>query len=275
MKTTGLLSRIGANLTAYGSTLIFLLPVYVLINLSIRPADDLTPPVIPSSRPTFDNFITAWTTSSLPGSIVTSLIVTSISCIVVLVIGTMASYPLARSTSRLSTGTFYFFMIGLLLPFQLALIPLYIQMRDLGLLGTVWALIIVYSGVQLPFTVFLITTFLRASVPLDFEEAAQIDGCSPLMAFWHVVVPLLRPALGTCIILNSVGVWNDFFTPLIYLSGSGQVTIPMAIFQFVGQYTTNWPLIFASLLISMVPILTLYLLFQRYVIQGFAGGLKG
>lgn len=275
MKTTGLWSRFGANLTAYGTTLIFLLPVYILINLAIRPADDLTPPVVPSSRPTFDNFITAWTTSPLPGSIVTSLIVTSISCIVVLVIGTMASYPLARSTSRLSTGTFYFFMIGLLLPFQLALIPLYIQMRDLGLLGTVWALIIVYSGVQLPFTVFLITTFLRASVPLDYEEAAQIDGCSPLMAFWHVVVPLLRPALGTCVILNSVGVWNDFFTPLIYLSGSGQVTIPMAIFQFVGQYTTNWPLIFASLLISMVPVLTLYLLFQRYVIQGFAGGLKG
>lgn len=275
MKTTGLWSRFGANLTAYGTTLIFLLPVYILINLAIRPADDLTAPVFPSSRPTFDNFITVWTTSPLPGSIVTSLIVTSISCIVVLVIGTMASYPLARSTSRLSTGTFYFFMIGLLLPFQLALIPLYIQMRDLGLLGTVWALIIVYSGVQMPFTVFLITTFLRASVPLDYEEAAQIDGCSPLMAFWHVVVPLLRPALGTCVILNSVGVWNDFFTPLIYLSGSGQVTIPMAIFQFVGQYTTNWPLIFASLLISMVPVLTLYLLFQRYVIQGFAGGLKG
>ena len=275
MKTMGLRSRIGANITAYGSTLIFLLPVYVLINLSIRPEDDLTPPIIPSSRPTFDNFVNAWTNSSLPGSIFTSLAVTTLSCLTVLVLGTMASYPLARSTSRLSTSTFYFFMIGLLLPFQLALIPLYVQMRDLGLLGTVWALVIVYSGVQLPFTVFLITTFLRASVPLEYEEAAQIDGCGPLMAFWHVVVPLLRPALGTCVILNSVGVWNDFFTPLIYLAGSGQVTIPMAIYQFVGQYTTNWPLIFASLLISMIPVLTLYLIFQRYVIQGFAGGLKG
>ena len=84
-----------------------------------------------------------------------------------------------------------------------------------------------------------------------------------------------RPALGTVLILNAVGVWNDFFTPLIYLSGSGQVTIPMAVFQFVGQYVTNWPLIFASLLISMLPVLALYLIFQRYVIQGFAGGLKG
>jgi raffinose/stachyose/melibiose transport system permease protein len=272
---SSLQTRIGANVTAYGATLLFLIPVYVLINLSIRPPGDATPPIRPSANPTLDNFITAWTTSDLPGSIITSLIVTTLSCAVVLTLGTMAAYPLARSTSRLSTAAFFFFLVGLLLPFQLALIPLYIQMRDLGLLGTVWSLVIVYSGVQMPFTVFLLTTFIRSSVPPEFEEAAQIDGCGPLSTFWHVVVPLLRPALGTCLILNAVGIWNDFFTPLIYLAGSSQLTIPMAIYQFVGQYVTNWPLIFASLLISMVPVLALYLIFQRYVIQGFAGGLKG
>jgi raffinose/stachyose/melibiose transport system permease protein len=272
---SSLQTRIGANVTAYGATLLFLIPVYVLINLSIRPPGDATPPIRPSANPTLDNFITAWTTSALPGSIITSLIVTTLSCAVVLTLGTMAAYPLARSTSRLSTAAFFFFLVGLLLPFQLALIPLYIQMRDLGLLGTVWSLVIVYSGVQMPFTVFLLTTFIRSSVPPEFEEAAQIDGCGPLSTFWHVVVPLLRPALGTCLILNAVGIWNDFFTPLIYLAGSSQLTIPMAIYQFVGQYVTNWPLIFASLLISMVPVLALYLIFQRYVIQGFAGGLKG
>jgi raffinose/stachyose/melibiose transport system permease protein len=148
-------------------------------------------------------------------------------------------------------------------------------MRDIGLLGTIWSLVIVYAGVQMPFSIFLITTFIRSSVPTEYEEAGQIDGCRPIQTFWHVVVPLLRPVLGTCLILNAVGIWNDFFTPLIYLAGSDQVTIPMAIYQFVGQYTSNWPLIFASLIISMLPILALYLIFQRYVIQGFAGGLKG
>ena len=270
-----LATRVGANVTAYLATIVFLIPVYVLVNLAIRPAGDLTTPLIPSSRPTLDNFITVWTTSPLPGAILTSMFVTALSCAVVIVLGTMAAYPLARSTARLSNTTFYFFMIGLLLPFQLALIPLYIQLRDLGLIGTVWALVIVYAGAQMPFTVFLLTTFLRSGVSPEYEEAAQIDGCGPIGTFWHVVVPLLRPALGTVLILNGVGIWNDFFTPLIYLSGSGQVTIPMAVFQFVGQYVTNWPLIFASLLISMVPVLALYLIFQRYVIQGFAGGLKG
>lgn len=267
--------KVGSNVTAYGATVVFLIPVYILVNLSIRPTGDLTPGIIPSSRATLDNFVSAWTTSSLPSAIVTSTLVTTISCVLVLALATMASYPLARSTARLSNTTFFVFMIGLLLPFQLALLPLYFQMRDIGLLGTIWSLVVVYVGVQMPFSVFLITTFIRSSVPLEFEEAGRIDGCSNMQVFWHVVIPLLRPVLGTCLILNAVGIWNDFFTPLIYLAGSPQMTIPMAIFQFVGQYVNNWPVIFASLIISMVPVLALYLIFQRFVIQGFAGGLKG
>ncbi|GAA5088029.1 carbohydrate ABC transporter permease [Microbacterium yannicii] len=266
---------VATHTISYGTTLVFLIPVYILINLSIRPADDLTPALIPSSRATLDNFVNAWTQSSLPSAIVTSVIVTGVSCLTVVILATMAAYPLARSTSRLSNRTFFVFLTGLLLPFQLALLPLYMQMRDIGLLGSIWSLVIVYTGVQMPFSIFLITTFLRSSVPLDFEEAARIDGCGNIRVWWHVVVPMLRPVLGTCIILNGVGIWNDFFTPLIYLAGSNQKTIPMAIFEFVGQYTANWPLIFAGLIISMVPILVLYLVFQRYVIQGFAGGLKG
>lgn len=267
--------KVGSNVTAYGATVVFLIPVYILVNLSIRPTGDLTPGIIPSSRATLDNFVSAWTSSSLPSAIVTSTLVTTISCVLVLALATMASYPLARSTARLSNTTFFVFMIGLLLPFQLALLPLYFQMRDIGLLGTIWSLVVVYVGVQMPFSVFLITTFIRSSVPLEFEEAGRIDGCSNMQVFWHVVIPLLRPVLGTCLILNAVGIWNDFFTPLIYLAGSPQMTIPMAIFQFVGQYVNNWPVIFASLIISMVPVLALYLIFQRFVIQGFAGGLKG
>jgi raffinose/stachyose/melibiose transport system permease protein len=272
---TSLSGRIAANGTAYITTLIFLIPVYILINLAFKPADDLSAGLLPSSRPTLDNFIQAWTGSTLPQSIITSILVTGLASIFVLAFSTMAAYPLARSTSRWSNATFYVFLIGLLLPFQLGMIPLYIQMRDLGLLGTVWSLVFIYSGALMPFSIFLLTTFLRSSVPIEFEEAAHIDGCSHVRTFWHVVLPLLRPALGTVFILNGVGIWNDFFTPLIYLAGSGQSTIPLAIYSFVGQYTSNWPLIFASLIISMIPILTLYLIFQRYIIRGFAGGLKG
>ena len=253
----------------------FLIPVYILINLAIRPSDDLTPALIPSSHP-------RWTTSSTRGRAPACRARSS----------RASSSPCCRRSSvahhrddggvsagsldsRLSSATFYVFLIGLLLPFQLALLPLYAQMRDLHLLGTIWSLVIFYSGMQLPFTIFLITTFLRTAVPIEYEEAGRIDGCSNVRVFWHIVVPLLRPVLGTAVILIGVGIWNDFFTPLLYLAGGDQKTIPVALYQFVGQYATNWPLIFASLIISMIPILAIYLLFQRYVIQGFAGGLKG
>ena len=267
--------RVAAHVFTYGSTLVFLLPVYILINVAFRPADDLSAGLLPSSEPTLANFSKAWNESGLPSAIVTSAIVTTLSCLAIVVLSTMAAYPLARSTARLSNVTFYLFLVGLLLPFQVALLPLYLMMRDMQLLGTVWSLVIFYTGLQMPFSIFLVTTFLRTSVAVEYEEAARIDGCSDLMAFVRVVVPLLRPVLGTLLILNGVNVWNDFFTPLLYLAGSDLTTIPVEIYSFVGVYSTSWPLVFAALIISMIPILVLYLIFQRYVIQGFASGLKG
>ncbi|MGX9901356.1 carbohydrate ABC transporter permease [Arthrobacter sp. SA17] len=259
---------------SYVSALLFIAPVYILVNLAIRPVDDLSSALIPTTSPTADNMIRAWTESELGPAIANSIFVTAVSCLGILVFATMAAYPLARSTARLSNTTFYFFLFGLLLPFQVAMLPLYLTMKDLHLLGSLWSLILMYIGMQMPFSIFLVTTFLR-SIPLEYEEAARIDGCGDIRAFRHAVVPMLRPVLGTLVILNAVGIWNDFLTPLLYLIGSHQMTIPVALFQFVGQYATQWPVVFAGLVISMIPILALYLAFQRYVIRGFAGGLKG
>jgi raffinose/stachyose/melibiose transport system permease protein len=260
---------------AYVSALVFVLPIYVLVNLAIRPVDDLSSAIAPTRHPTLQNFSDAWSGSSIGSALVTSTIVTTLSSIGVLVCSVMAAYPLARSTARLSNAVFYLFLIGLLLPFQVASLPLYTTMRDLHLLGTVWSLILYYTGLLLPFSVFLVTTFLRTSVATEYEEAAWVDGCGHARTFLHIVVPLLRPVLGTLIILNGVAIWNDFFTPLLYLIGSERTTVPVALYQFVGVFNSQWPLIFAGLIISMLPVLTVYLAFQRYVIRGFAGGLKG
>ena len=194
--------------------------------------------------------------------------------IVVLAVSSLAAYPLARASTRWSRGMYLLIMLGLMLPFQLAALPLYQTMRDLGLLGSVWALILFYSGLQVPFTTFLYVGFLRA-LPRDFEDAASIDGCSPLENFRYVVFPMLKPITVTALVLNAVSVWNDFFTPLLYLSGSTNQTMPVAIAGFFGQYVSDWNLVFAALLISIVPVLAVYLALQRSIINGFAGGLKG
>ncbi|MDQ0946921.1 raffinose/stachyose/melibiose transport system permease protein [Streptomyces phaeochromogenes] len=249
-------------------------PVYVLVNLAVRPESDTSSPIEPTTSPTLDNFTQAWQQGALGGALANSVLVTVCSVAVVLAVSSLAAYPLARVTARWSRGTYLLVLLGLVLPFQLAALPLYQTMRDLGLLGTPWALVLFYSGLQVPFTVFLYVGFLRA-LPRDFEDAALIDGCTPLQGFRYVVLPMLKPITVTALVLNTVAVWNDFFTPLLYLSGSAQQTMPVAIAGFVGQYVTDWNLIFAALVISILPVLLVYFLLQRSIINGFAGGLKG
>jgi len=264
----------GLELVMIAVALVVGFPVYVLINLAVRAPSDPSSPIAPTTAPTFDNFSQAWQEGALGGALANSVLVTAGSVVVVLAVSALAAYPLARATARWSRWTFLLIMLGLVLPFQLAALPLYQTMRDLGLLGTPWALILFYSGLQVPFTTFLYVGFLRA-LPRDFEDAALIDGCTPLQGFRYVVFPMLKPITVTALVLNAVAVWNDFFTPLLYLSGSTQQTMPVAIAGFVGQYVSDWNLIFAALVISVVPILVVYFALQRSIINGFAGGLKG
>lgn len=252
----------------------FMVPLFALINVAFKQPGSQTTALELDLPPTTANFAAAWQQGALGGAIANSFIVAVLSVLGVVAIAAFASYPLARVARRWSHLTFYGFLGGLLIPSQLGLLPLYTTMRDLGLLGSLWALILINIGGQLPFSIFLYTTFLR-ELPLDYEEAALVDGCGPTRTFISVVFPLLRAVTGTIVVLNSVGVWNEFFTPLLYLSGSGNTTAPVAIYNFVGQYVSQWPLVFAALLITVIPILILYFVLQKHIIKGFAGGLKG
>ncbi|MEV6851040.1 carbohydrate ABC transporter permease [Actinoplanes sp. NPDC051411] len=254
--------------------IVFAFPVYVLVNLAIRQSSDPSSPIRPTTSPTLANFSAAWQQGGLGGALINSVVVTAASVLIILAVSSLAAYPLARSTARWSRGTFLLIMLGLILPFQLASLPLYQTVRDLGLLGSVWSLVLFYSGLQVPFTTFLYVGFLRA-LPRDFEEAASIDGASQLSAFRYIVLPMLKPITVTALVLNAVNVWNDFFTPLLYLSGSTHQTMPVAVAGFFGQYVSQWNLVFAALVISIVPVLAVYLALQRSIINGFAGGLKG
>jgi raffinose/stachyose/melibiose transport system permease protein len=264
----------GLEMVMVAAGVVVAFPVYVLVNLAVRPASDTSSPIRPTTDPTLENFTQAWREGALGGALFNSVLVTAASVLIVLAVSSLAAYPLARATAKWSRVMFLLIMLGLILPFQLAALPLYQTMRDLGLLGSVWALILFYSGLQVPFTTFLYVGFMRA-LPRDFEDAAAIDGCRPLEVFRYVVFPMLKPITVTALVLNAISVWNDFFTPLLYLSGSDQQTMPVALAGFVGQFVSDWNLIFAALVISIVPILAVYFALQRSIINGFAGGLKG
>ena len=134
-------------------------------------------------------------------------------------------------------------------------------------------MIILYTGTLMPLAVFLYASFFRG-LPRDYEEAAAIDGASPTRVFFRIVLPLMAPATGTVAILTGLIVWNDFFTALIFLGGSGNQTVTVSMYYYVGGLVSAWNKIFAIVIISMIPILTFYLFAQKKFIQGFAGGIK-
>jgi raffinose/stachyose/melibiose transport system permease protein len=253
----------------------FMFPVYALVTLSFKDAGQIanTPLALPDP-PTTSNFSNAWESASLGEALLTSTVVTVVSVLLLIAIGSTAAYWLARRATRLSYGLYVLFLLGIVLPFQLGTIPLFRLVDQLGLIGSPQGLILFYSGIQLPFTIFLYTGFIRA-LPSDYDDAAAIDGANHLQAFTKVVFPLLRPITGTVLILNAVFVWNDFFTPLLYMGGSESETVPVRIFGFVGQYVSDYGLVFAGLVLAALPIIAVFLLLQRYVIRGFASGLKG
>jgi raffinose/stachyose/melibiose transport system permease protein len=253
---------------------IFAFPFYILFSLSLKSSDVSNSPLSLPKELRFENYGDAWTKANLGSAMWNSFLITFISVTLILVLSLFAAYPLARIATRLSKSMYWLFLFGLLLPFQVALIPLYQSIRDIGLLGSIWSVILVYVGLQMPFSIFLYAGFLRA-VPKDYEEAAWVDGASTWTTLRTIVFPLLRPITATVAILNTIFIWNDFLTPLLYLTGTDKVTIPVALFAFVGQYVSSWPLVFAGLVSSTLPILLLFFILQKSVMKGFAGGLKG
>jgi raffinose/stachyose/melibiose transport system permease protein len=168
---------------------------------------------------------------------------------------------------------YFTFVLGIIIPFQLGLIPTYVVLRHLHLNTSYLGMIVLYTGILMPLSVFLFTGFVR-TLPRDYEEAAYIDGASRFLTFSRVVFPLLRPIAATVAVLASVLIWNDFFLQLVFLAGSANQTVVVAIYSFVGEYATSWNLVFATVILSIAPILVFYIFAQRRLVRGFTGGIK-
>ncbi len=257
---------------------VYCLPFYLLVAIALESTTQTfkTPLSFPWP-PHFGNFSEAWSTGGQAGlgrALASSLVITFSSVAALIVIGSLCAYTIARRTGRLSTFVYITFVLGIILPFQLAIIPLYVAMRHLGLVGNYLGMIVLNVGLLMPLTVFLYTGFIRA-LPRDYEEAARVDGAGLLRTYARVVFPLLRPITGTVAVLLGVVVWNEFFIALVFLSGSRYQTLPVALYSFASAYVTRWNLIFAGVAITIAPILAFYLLAQRQLIRGFSAGVKG
>jgi raffinose/stachyose/melibiose transport system permease protein len=266
------------ELTLIVGSFIFFIPVYLIAELSVKttPQVFLKPLSFPT-HPVFANYSTAWRGAGSLGlghALVNSVIITLGSVVGLIVIGALCAYTIARRPSRLSTLMYTLFLLAIVVPFQLGVVPIYVAMRSLHLVPSYFGQILLEIGLLMPLTVFLYTGFVRA-LPREYEEAAQVDGAGMLRTFIRNLFPLLRPVTGTVAVLTGIVVWNDFFLPVIFLSGSHYMPLPVAVYSFVGDYLSQWNFIFAAVIIAILPILGFYLFAQRQLIRGFSGGIRG
>ncbi|HUX21201.1 MAG TPA: carbohydrate ABC transporter permease [Spirochaetia bacterium] len=194
---------------------------------------------------------------------------------VVLVASTAAGYALARLKFRFNKVLYAYFLLGLLFPLAVAILPLYVQLRFLGLIDSHLGVILAQAAFGLAMMVLLLHGFIK-QIPKEFEEAAAMDGYGPFGFLLQIVVPLSTPILATVSILTLVASWNGFFTPLLVLNTAKKFTLPLGVMDFMGQYAADWNLILAFLTLAMIPALILYILGQKYIVAGLTGGaIKG
>lgn len=221
------------------------------------------------------NYSRAWEEANIARTFTNSVIVTVLAVVFSTALAAPASYALAQHTKPLSTPLYLLLVGGLLVPVQLIVLPLFILLRQLGLFGTLFSIIMPYTALGLPLAVLTLVRFF-STVPAELSDAARIDGANEWQVFVRIMLPLLRPSLAAVVILNGVWMWNDFFIPLVIATKAETHTLAVGIVSFFGVYSTEWGLVFASVTISALPLIGAYLLLTRQFVAGLsAGAVKG
>ncbi|KSU80385.1 MULTISPECIES: carbohydrate ABC transporter permease [Fictibacillus] len=200
-----------------------------------------------------------------------SILVSVIAVFAVMLIAALASYPLSRMKFKLNRVVFLLFIAGMMLPIHATLIPVFKLSQSMGLYDTVWALLGPYIAFSLPISIFILTQFMQ-EIPASLEEAAKIDGCSHFGIFWRVILPMLTPALMTVLIYNFIHLWNEFIFALVLISSPENMTLPLGLQDFKGEFSVNIPGLMAALTLASLPILVVYIFSQEKVVKGLAGG---
>jgi len=254
------------------NAVVMLYPLLVMVLSAFKTNAELfaSPFALPESF-SLTNAARVWGETNFVRYLGNSLVVTASSVLCILVVGTMAAYALARYPFRLSAVVFLFFLSGLMVPLKLAVIPLFIQLDTLGLIDTRAGLVLIYVAMGLPSAIFILTGFLR-SLPGELEEAARMEGASELRIMLQIMLPLARPALVIAAIQNAVPIWNDFFFPLVFITSEKLKTLPQGLTVFMGEYNTDWGVLFAGLTLSALPIIVVYIMLSKHFISGMTQG---
>ncbi len=253
-----------------------LIPIFIIWISALK----TTPEILqdPFALPTvihWDTLVRAWTIGRFGRYMSNTIIITLPTVSIVLSLSVMAGYAFGKLKFAGSKLFFYIFLLGIMVPFQAIMIPVYYLARDMRLLGTYWAMILPASALGLSFGIFFMQAFFR-SLPSELMDAGRIDGCSEFRVFSNVMLPLARPAISTLLVFQFMWTWNSFLMPLILLNKENLRPQALGIMFFMGEYVTEYNLIAAGVTIATLPVMVIFIIFQRQFVKGItAGAIKG
>ena len=273
---SGWMRKVLMYLLLGGIAITMLLPLLWMVSTAFKGASEdifqFPPQFIPSS-PTFENFAEAWKRAPFGRYFWNSLVIAIATVVLNLLLCSLAAYPLARLNFKGREVIFSLVVATILIPFQIVMIPLYILAVRLGLLNTYIGAI--FPSIASAFGIFLMRQAFQ-TVPKELEEAARIDGCSELGIWWHVMMPSVRPALVTLALFVFIGSWGDFLWPLLVLDRPEYYTLPLGVNRLAGSFSFNWRIISAGSVISILPVILVFIAAQRYIVPSETGsGVKG
>lgn len=244
---------------------------YVVVNTFKTQAETTMAPLALPTTLNLDNYLTVFSEIPVAQSFLNTVYVTAAAILLMLLIGSMAAFSVIMRASRLVT---VLLVIAFLVPGQVTLIPLYRMLSQAQLVDTLEGLVILYSGGSV-FCYFLIVGYMR-TLPGEVIEAARIDGAGPWQIYWRIALPLIRPILITVGVFQTMWVWNDFLTPVVFISSTEKQTLVLQTYKAVGEFTTDWPMFLTLSVVVLIPMVVFFIFMQRYIVRGLvAGSVKG
>ncbi len=259
------------------AALLFIAPIFIILNYSFKGKKELylsSPLALPESL-NFDNYAAAFKKLNLATTFTNTLFYTVVSVFILALLCGMTAWAIARCRRKFFKFAYIYFIVGILIPYQALFLPIYMIGYRLNLTNTRYGIIFMYVATGVSFGVFLMNSFM-STVPLELEEAARIDGCSVFRTYFSVVLPLLKPAMATLIIMQAFQIWNDYLLASLYVSKKQLKTLTVAIQSLFSAQSSDYTTAMAAIVISVLPIAILFLSLQKYFIKGMTvGAVKG
>lgn len=275
-KTKKLTKKVFLYILLIVLALVWIVPIFTLVATSLKHKKDFISGLSLFQLPAeiaWDNFKNAITEGHLFTYMKNDLIVSFLKVPLGIFVGAMAAFSLTRMKIKHSTAIFVVFLIGMMLPMQTALVPINLIYSKLGLLNTYFGLFYVYIGFGLSYCILVMRGFMKG-IPKDIDEAAYIDGCTKWQLFGKIILPISKPAIATLFITDFLSTWNEYLLASVIINDNTKKTVPVGLMQFVGEHGTDYGYLCAGVLVSVIPVMIVYLVFQRYFVEGMAGAVK-